>query len=63
MVTGALYTLTTSAWRASAGWPLTGSTPVGAESYAKSAIGAHAELRGNEAKDVQGNGLPHRQKP
>ena len=26
-------------------------------------FGAHAELRGNEAKDVQGNGLPRRQKP
>ena len=33
----------------------------GAESYAKSAIGAHAELCGNEAKDVQGNGLPRHQ--
>ena len=26
-------------------------------------FGAHAELRGNEAKDVQGNGLPRRRKP
>ena len=26
-------------------------------------FGAHAELCGNEAKDVQGNGLPHRQNP
>ena len=26
-------------------------------------FGAHAELCGNEAKDVQGNGLPHRQQP
>ena len=26
-------------------------------------FGAHAELCGNEAKDVQGNGLPRRQNP
>ena len=26
-------------------------------------FGAPAELCGNEAKDVQGNGLPHRQQP
>ena len=26
-------------------------------------FGPHAQLCGNEAKDVQGNGLPHRQKP